>query len=178
MIHAGRARLRATDTSDLPIFVRWLNDPEVRHYLLLWRPQSLLDEERWFHSISHNSSDLVLVAEVDEGGETKPIGAVALHRIDWKNGSAELAIQIGEKDYWGEGYGTELVRAMVQYAFDEMRLFRIELDVFVYNERAKRCYEKVGFQLEGVRRKALFRNGEYIDVIRMGILRDELIREE
>lgn len=124
-------------------------------------------------SLLSRRDDIVLAIEVREGSDWVHIGNIGLHRIDWVNRVAKLGIVIGERDYWGRGYGTEAVRTMLRYAFRELGLNRVELEVFAFNARALRCYEKTGFRREGVRRKALFRDGKYHDIILMGILREE-----
>ena len=81
-------------------------------------------------------------------------------------------IAIGEKAFWGQGLGTEALEALVDFAFGSLRLERIGLDVYDYNPRARRSYEKVGFVLEGTRRRAHYRDGEFHDVHVMALLRD------
>ncbi len=173
MIYGERVRLRAIEREDVPRFVRWFNDPEVRQYLTMYRPLSRAEEERWVESLASRREDIVLAIEVRAGDQWVHIGNVGLHRIDWKNRTATLGIVIGEREYWGKGYGTEAVRTMLRYAFGELGLNRVELETYSFNPRAIRCYEKVGFRREGVRRQALYRNGKFHDVILMGILRDE-----
>ena len=106
-----------------------------------------------------------------DGGE--PIGTIGLHAVDQKHGSATMGIAIGEPDLWSKGYGTDALQALLDFGFGTLRLERIALDVYAYNERARRSYEKCGFVLEGTARKALFRDGKRHDVHQMGILRDE-----
>jgi len=165
--------LRAIEREDVPRFVRWFNDPEVRQFLTMYRPLSRAEEERWVESLASRREDVVLAIEVRAGDQWVHIGNVGLHRIDWKNRTATLGIVIGEREYWGKGYGTEAVRTMLRYAFEELGLNRVELETYSFNPRAIRCYEKAGFKREGVRRQALYRNGKFHDVILMGILRDE-----
>ncbi len=173
MIYGERVRLRAIEREDVPRFVRWFNDPEVRQFLTMYRPLSRAEEERWVESLASRREDIVLAIEVRAGDQWVHIGNVGLHRIDWKNRTATLGIVIGEREYWGKGYGTEAVRTMLRYAFEELGLNRVELETYSFNPRAIRCYEKAGFKREGVRRQALYRNGKFHDVILMGILRDE-----
>ena len=173
MIYGERVRLRAIEREDIPRFVRWFNDPEVRRYLTSYEPMSHAVEERWFEEHLARRNDIILAIEVREGDEWIHIGNIGLHRIDWKNRTATLGIVIGERGYWGRGYGTDAVRTMLRYAFDELGLNRVELETFSFNPRAIRCYEKAGFVREGVRRRALYRDGRYHDVIIMGILRSE-----
>lgn len=94
-------------------------------------------------------------------------------RIDWPNGDAMLGILIGERDYWGKGYGTDAVRLMLQFAFCELNLRRVTLGVNGDNTRAQRAYEKVGFRKEGTMRGEVLREGKRIDSYFMGILREE-----
>lgn len=173
MIYGERVRLRAIEREDVPRFLRWFNDPEVRQYLTMYRPLSRAEEERWVESLASRREDIVLAIEVRAGDQWVHIGNVGLHRIDWKNRTATLGIVIGEREFWGKGYGTEAVRTMLRYAFGELGLNRVELETYSFNPRAIRCYEKAGFRREGIRRQALYRNGKFHDVILMGILRDE-----
>ena len=173
MIYGKDVRLRAIEREDIDRFVRWFNDPEVRRYLLMYEPMSRAKEERWFEERLSRKDDIILAIEVREWDRWVHIGNVGLHRIDWKNRVATLGIVIGEKEYWGKGYGTEAVRTMLRYAFHELGLNRVELETYSFNPRAQRCYQKAGFVREGVRRQALYRDGEFHDVITMGILRSE-----
>ncbi len=88
-------------------------------------------------------------------------------------GSYQLAIGIGNTDYRGKGYGAEAVRLILRYAFYELNLNRVGLDVIEYNEQAIRTYEKAGFQLEGRVRSAVLRDGNSYDRIMMGMLYSE-----
>lgn len=173
MIYGERVRLRAIEREDIPRFLRWFNDPEVRRYLAMYRPLSRAEEERWVDSLLTRREDIVFAIEVKEGEGWVHIGNVGLHRIDWKNRVATLGIVIGERGYWGKGYGTEAVKTMLRYAFGELGLNRVELETYSFNPRAQRCYKRAGFRREGVRRQALYREGEFHDVITMGILRSE-----
>ena len=94
-------------------------------------------------------------------------------RHNWKNRTASLGILIGEKDYQGRGFGPDAVRTMLKFAFDELNLHRVELDVMAFNTRAIRCYEKVGFRHEGIRRESFFRGGKYHDLHVMAVLRKD-----
>lgn len=91
----------------------------------------------------------------------------------WSNGDAYVGIGLGEQDCWGKGYGTDAMRLILKYAFTELNLFRVSLNVFEYNPRAIRSYEKAGFKHEGRIREFLHKDGKYYDLIYMGILRSE-----
>ncbi len=176
MIYGERVRLRAIERSDIPAFVRWFNDPEVRQYLAMYLPLSIAQEEQWFEEMlqrQQQGKDFIFAVEAKVGEEWVLIGNVGLHRIDWKNRFAFFGIVLGEKSYWNQGYGTDATRTMLRFAFEELNLHRVELEVFGENARARRCYEKAGFRYEGIRRQAFFSRGTYHDSYLMAILREE-----
>jgi RimJ/RimL family protein N-acetyltransferase len=175
MLIGERVRLRSIEQEDLPTFVRWFNDPEVRQYLMMYEPMSMAKEERWFEEMLERKNDFVFAIEAQIGEQWVPIGNVGLHRIDWKNRTAVFGIALGEKAYWGQGFGTDATRTMLRFAFEELNLHRVELEVFDFNSRAMRSYEKAGFRHEGTRRQALFRHGRYHDVHLMSILQSEYL---
>lgn len=178
MIAGEKVRLRPIERDDLPRYVEWFGDPKVRRHLLVWLPFSLAQEERWFENLQgrlERQEDVLLAIDTIDGVH---IGNVGLHAIDWKNRSAELGITIGEKSYWGQGYGTDAVRAMLNLAFREMNLHRVFLRVDADNARGIRCYEKVGFQREGTLREVGFRESEYFDQHMMSILESEFETNE
>jgi RimJ/RimL family protein N-acetyltransferase len=180
MIYGERIRFRHMERSDLPRFVDYLNDPEVNWGLAVYLPLSMAAEEQWFENmLKRPAAEQPLAIEAREvstesGEETwKLIGNCALLDIDWRNRSAELGILIGDKDYWGKGYGTETMRLLVRHAFETLNLHRVWLRVYETNPRAIRAYEKAGFVMEGRQRKAEIKNGKYIDVLVMSLLREE-----
>jgi RimJ/RimL family protein N-acetyltransferase len=171
MMPGEKTMLRAIEREDLPAFVRWFNDPEARQYLLMYMPMSPGEEEgEWFERQLENQDIRGFVIETVDGVH---IGNCGLHDFDWKNRHALLVIAIGGKEYWGKGYGSDAVRTLLGFAFGEMNLHRVQLEVHDFNARAIRCYEKCGFQVEGRRREALFRDGYYHDILIMGILRED-----
>ncbi len=101
------------------------------------------------------------------------IGFVALHSIEWNNRAGLLSLGIGEPDYRGRGYGSDALRLILHYAFDELNLERVGLDVISNNAAAIRAYERAGFRREGALRSAVLRDGQHHDRILMGMLRDE-----
>jgi RimJ/RimL family protein N-acetyltransferase len=105
--------------------------------------------------------------------ENQPIGLIGLDGIRWTHGDAWVGIGLGERDYWGKGYGSDAIRILLRYAFSELNLHRLSLSVFEYNRRAIRSYQKVGFVDEGRARQFLNRDGQRYDLLFMGILRAE-----
>ena len=178
MIVGGKVRLRPVERGDLPRYVEWFGDPEVRRHLMVYLPFSLAQEERWFESLLgrlERREDVILAIETFDGVH---IGNVGLHSINWKDRSTELGIVIGEKAYWSQGYGTDAIRTLLGLAFREMNLHRVFLRVDVDNGRGIRCYEKAGFRQEGTSRDAVFREGVYCDQHVMSILQSEFETNE
>lgn len=174
MIYGERIRLRHVEREDLPKFVEWLNDPEVRHGLSLYLPLSNAEEENWFAELLKRPGDeQPLVIEIRRDSGWMMIGNCGFFRFDWRNRSGELGIMIGEKAYWNQGYGTETVRLLLRHGFNTLNLHRVSLRVFENNPRAIRAYEKAGFVHEGRMRQAEFRDGQYWDVLLMSVLSPE-----
>ncbi len=169
MIIGEKVNIRAVERDDLPRYVRWLNDPEVRENLAMFYPMSLAEEEKWFEDkiLKRDENNKTFAIETKDGVH---IGGTGLDSINWKDRNAEFGIFIGEKDYWNKGYGTDATKTIVKFAFEEMNLARVYLRVYDDNPRAIRVYEKAGFEREGVLKKHIFRKGRYSDVIIMGIL--------
>ena len=101
------------------------------------------------------------------------IGDVGLDPVRDSHADTFVGIAIGEREYWGKGYGSDAMRVILRYAFTELNLHRVSLNVFEYNPRAIRSYEKVGFIHEGRARGVLHRAGRRWDLLYMGILRAE-----
>jgi UDP-4-amino-4,6-dideoxy-N-acetyl-beta-L-altrosamine N-acetyltransferase len=163
--------LRPLEREDAPLVQPWINDPHVTRTLRTCRPISLRAEEAFIERISQSEQDIgfVIVLHATE----RPIGVTGLTQIDWVNRHAGFGLLIGEKEEWGNGYGTEATRLVVRHAFTALNLNRVWLHVYEYNERALRAYEKVGFKKEGALRQEKFREGRYWDTITMAILREE-----
>jgi diamine N-acetyltransferase len=174
MIYGDRIRLRHAEREDLPMFVAWLNDPEVRQGLALYLPLSQAEEEGWFEkALKAPPPERPLVIEAKGDENWKTIGNSGFHNVDWRNRNAELGIVIGEKRYWNRGYGTETMRLLLAHGFKTLNLHRIYLRVFENNPRAIRAYEKAGFVLEGKQRQAEYQDGIYLDVIFMSVLKPD-----
>ena len=174
MIYGERIRFRAVEREDLPRFVAWLNDPEVLQGLLLYLPLSLNDEENWYESMMKRPTDEhPMVIEIQQADEWLAVGNCGFVKIDWRNRSGEVGIFIGEKRLWNRGYGTDAMRLLLQHGFHTLNLNRIALDVYDTNLRAVRSYEKAGFVQEGRKRQAIFKDGKYIDILQMSVLREE-----
>ncbi len=92
------------------------------------------------------------------------------------NHNAEFGIVIWNKQYWDQGLGAEATQLLLKYAFEQLNLNRVGLQVFAFNDRAIAMYNKVGFQQVGKLRKSVFRDGSYHDELLMDILREDWIK--
>ena len=173
ILRAERVFLRPAERSDIPTFVRWFNDSELTSFVSMRDPMSLAMEERWFEQMlqDHGKSRYLFVICLLE--DATPIGNIGLFDIDLVNGSAGIGITIGEKQLWGQGYGTDAMFALIDFGFGQLRLERLWLEVYDFNPRARRVYEKVGFVHEGMKRQALRFEAEWIEAHIMSILTGE-----
>jgi RimJ/RimL family protein N-acetyltransferase len=157
------------------MFVRWDRDTEA-HRLADSVPAHLWSE-KWMKEFAEKrmekQSEQAYRFWIRTLAEDKLIGDVGLWVNSWTHGEAWVGIMIGERDFWGKGYGTDAMRLAVQYGFTEMNLRRISLGLHAYNLRALKSYEKVGFKMEGCIRGEGLRDGQRYDGYYMGILREE-----
>ncbi|MBD3184289.1 GNAT family N-acetyltransferase [Candidatus Poribacteria bacterium] len=163
--------LRPVDMEDIDNFVEWLNDPEVRQYLSLVSPFNKTREKDFIDDLYKDERKTVLGIVMKE--DDRLIGNIGLSKVSLSNRNCCLGIVIGDKSCWSQGCGTEALKLMLGYAFDQLNLHRVYLTVLDFNSRAIRAYEKAGFKKEGTYRKHMYKNGKYCDLYYMGILKDE-----
>jgi RimJ/RimL family protein N-acetyltransferase len=171
-IEGETVRLRQRREEDLALFVRWYNDPEVRHWLHMSEAgeQTIETERQRWELTRHDPTRITFVIETRDG---VAIGNVGLIAIEEAHGRAELGVSIGDKDHWNRGYGTDAIRTLLGFAFETMGLRRVELITDHDNERGLRCYEKCGFVREGVLRAHRLRYGKPLDMVLMSVLRED-----
>jgi RimJ/RimL family protein N-acetyltransferase len=156
--------------------VRWQRDSEFVR-LADSDPISLASEKRIREWMVENRVEKGFKPErypfyVRTLDDDRLIGFFGLY-VDLIHSDAFVGIGIGERDFWGKGYGTDMMKVCLRYAFLELGLHRVSLGVHEYNPRAQRAYEKAGFRLEGRTRKDMMREGRRTDSLWMGILREE-----
>lgn len=173
IIGHGSVYLRPAERADLPLFVSWFNDYSMSRTLSLRAPMSLAMEEQWFERVVADQGRTGYHFVACLLADDRPIGTVGLFELDLDNGSAGLGISIGAASDRGRGHGSDMIRALLDFSFGNLRLERIWLDVYDFNPGARRVYERAGFVHEGISRHAIFREGAYRDLHRMSILREE-----
>lgn len=162
-------RLRATERSDLPLAVQYLNDPAVLMYFGLPAPFSIEDEEAWYARMRQDDRVVNFAIEV----EGRYVGGCGLFDINHVHRRAEIGIFVGDQSVWGQGVGSDAMALVLGYGFDYLNLHRIYLRVFAENARAIRVYERLGFQHEGRFRDAEWRHGRWHDMLYLSVLEPE-----
>jgi len=155
---------------DAPRFVEWLNDLEVAANLALAHQIISVPGERDILERIARENEVYSIVDIETD---RLIGNCGLHRVDHINRTADCGLFIGDKDYWGRGYGTDAMKLLLDFAFNLLKLRNVKLDVYEFNTRAIRCYEKCGFKRIGHRRMARRIGGRAYDVIYMDILSEE-----
>lgn len=173
MLTGQKVRLRAYRKEDIPQAQAYMNDVEVRRNLApgIPYPFTLENEEKWYSTLSGANETYSFAIETLE--DEKYIGGCGVNHIDWKNSAVTVGIFIGDKNYWSRGYGTDAMNLLVKFIFEQMNVNKVKLQVYSFNDRARKCYEKCGFVKEGILRQEIFRDGRYHDIYAMGILREE-----
>lgn len=146
--------LRPITPEDAAQCVLWLREPETTRYLSRQYDDLTVDEElEWIRNMSDSAQDLVAAICVRESdGSLRHIGNTGFHNIDRANGRAEIGIFIGDSSCRGRGIGTDAIRTMTTYAFQEMGLRRVYARVLAPNRASRMTCERVGFVHEGVLR--------------------------
>ena len=173
MFEGNHVRLRAYSKEDLPKAQEYLNNPKVGASLrpTILFPYRLEDEESWYNTLNANSTSGYNFA-IERKEDAAYMGGCGVHQINAKNRHVSVGIFLGHQ-FWGKGYGTDAMRVLVDFCFQEINLHKVKLEVFSYNERAIRSYQKVGFIEEGVLREEVYRHGKYHDCHLMSIFRKD-----
>lgn len=163
--------------ADVETVLRWDQDTEYLRLLItdpVEPPTTKATRER----MERPGKDAFLTFAVRTLADDRLIGHTSLMHINHANGNAWVGIGMGDPDYRGRGYGTDTMRVVLRYAFQELNLHRVSLDAVAENLRAVRSYEKSGFVLEGRTRGTEYRDRVRGDLVTMGILRSEWEKKE
>lgn len=153
-------------------YSRWMNDPDVIQYLeSRFTPVTLPMLQSYITQEQQNLS-VVFMAIVVKENDTH-IGNIKIHRIDYYHRFAEISLIIGEKTYWGNGYGTEAIQLAVDFAFNTLNLHKLTAGIYATNAGSIKAFRKANFFDEGLRKEHRFYNGNYIDEVELAIIRTE-----
>ncbi|WP_324667532.1 GNAT family N-acetyltransferase [Geochorda subterranea] len=168
-IEGDRISLRPAREEDVPHLLAWSLDPEVARFARGEYPATLEGTRRW---LEEGRKDRYRMVFIIEGPGGRPIGDVDLYHIAWRSKEAELRIRIGFPAMWNQGLGTDAIRTLLRYAFEQRGMRRIYLRVLRSNPRAIRCYEKCGFRKEG--RMRVDEDGHPDELLLMSVTPDRL----
>lgn len=176
LIRGKRVALRPYEAGfteeELYRMYKWSRDEGV----LRWSGGSVLSmsfedfKDAFRRELRHQDKHRRVFCLLTDTGEL--IGRLGYFNIDYRRGEAELGIVIGERKYWGRGYGTDAVKTLLAHIFEETDLERVYLYTYAENERARRSFENCGFRKVGRNRKFSLERGSH-DRIQMEIHRRE-----
>lgn len=163
--------LRHITLEDTEMVLRWRNSDLVKQYFI-YREDITADEHiNWMQTKVKTGKVCQFIIYLKESN--MPIGSVYLQSIDDVHKNAEYGIFIGDVDALGKGYGSDAANLALEYAFDVLKLHKVYLRVLNNNDRAIKSYEKVGFKVEGILKEEIFIDGDYIDVVRMAVVKED-----
>lgn len=167
-------KLRAYKEEDIEKATVYINDEEVKKLMdsTIPFPMTKWQEEEWIRSRKANT-DFTYDFAIEDLKTGKYIGGCSINECDVKNRTCVVGIMIGDKEYWGKGYGSDALKVLIKFIFEEVNMNKIKLNVFSFNNRAIACYKKVGFKEEGILKKEIYRNGRYYDEIIMAMFKDD-----
>jgi|APHM01.1.fsa_nt_gi Acetyltransferases, including N-acetylases of ribosomal proteins len=162
--------LRTLEKEDAE-FLRNLNhNPKIRQYLgRTPEPNSVVEEKDRIDSINESDEIIQFIIE----GEGEKVGTIAIFDINRTYRSAEVGAFMVEPSSHGKGIGTEAMKLILNYAFNQLNMHKITGGYIENNDASKIVQEKFGFQKEGREREEVYRNGKYKDIIRMSLLENE-----
>jgi ribosomal-protein-alanine N-acetyltransferase len=171
-LESARVYLREVRLSDADDrYYRWMNDPEVTSFLESRFYPISVESLRQYVTDRQTDRDSVFLAIIAKENDLH-IGNVKLGPIDWIHRRAEIGILVGEKSLWGRGYATEAIRLVVDYAFRALDLHKVTAGCYENNLGSQKAFEKAGFKVDGVRRGHSFWEGQYVDVVLLGIINE------
>lgn len=168
-------RLRPIEKTDLKYLRQLANDPVVRENVVGWDwPLSDVGQEAWFAESRSNSTTQRFLVESEVG---QPIGVTGFWDIDWRNRTAMVAIKLGgTSDVRGKGYGVAAILSIMEFGFVDAGFNRLYATMLASNSRSIATFvSKCGWKEEGRLRQHIWRNGEYVDLLQVGILRSEFM---
>ena len=160
-----RVALGPLDRNLIGTYWRWLNDFRMTRTIGQPVPYTREQLEADYRQLAVESDGTEFT--IYEKASGRPIGNVGWRDIDWRNRTAEYVIFIGEAAYRGQGYGTEVTRLMLDYAFATLGLHNVMLRVYAYNLAGYHAYRKAGFREFARHRQCKFMGGRLWDVIFM-----------
>lgn len=171
MIAGEHVILRAFEREDAERCYRWMNDPNIVRTLKSRYPIAFSNEVEWLDR-AMGSSQTERHFAIEKKDDRSHIGNASIHDIDWVSRTAWFGLFIGEPSAWNRGFGSDAISALMRFAFDEMNLQKLRINVFDYNDRAKHVLLARGFVQEGKLSRDFFREGLFHDIVLLSVFRD------
>ncbi len=166
--------LRALCMDDLKYTHKWHSDIDLFDTLVgPYRFVSLEAEENWLRGkVAYNNQEINLMICLKE--TSQPIGMISVREIDWISRRGHLAgIFIGEPELQNKGFGSEALFLMLKHCFQDLGLNRIFTHILADNQASLHVFEKYGFSVEGRLKQHAFKNGQFKDVLLVGLCADD-----
>ncbi|MFX0022253.1 MAG: GNAT family N-acetyltransferase [Candidatus Hermodarchaeota archaeon] len=157
------------------LYIKWFNDPKVRKYAREIIPIRVDDAKKWFEESERGVPDYVGFV-IWHKKDKKPIGTIGLGMINWVDGWANLGASIGESAYWNKNLTTEAAKLVIEYAFNELNLNKLQACAAIENIGSWSVAEKLGFEFEGFGKKDMYVDGIYLDEKRYGLLKEDWLK--
>ncbi len=162
--------LRAIEKEDIEFLRTMINDETMERQVGGWSfPISKYEQDKWFESQINNTDSIRCIIEL----EGSPIGLETLTDIDWKNRKACHGIKLYNEKIRGKGYGTDTLKTIMKYAFEELQLNKLYTTILEHNEVSIKLHKKCGWEIEGTLKESVFKNNRYIDEVQIAILKKQ-----
>ena len=151
----------------------WLNDPEITAFNSHGRFPMTMDKLLSYVNYTSSSKSDLILAVVDKESD-KHIGNISLQNINWVDRNAEIAFLLGDKDFWSKGIMQDAGNLLINHGFKILNLHRIYCGTSSENLGMQKLAEKLKMKKEGLRKEAIFKQGQYFDIVEYGILSTEI----
>jgi len=169
VIQGTLVKLRPPRAEDAPVMITWFEDMEVTRFMALHHPPSLEMEKEWLERMARSGDDIVWTIEHDG----RPVGATAIHAINWKYGYGTTGTTIGDRSLWGRGIGKEVMRLRADYAFTQLPLRKLKSGYYEGNDASAKAQAAAGYREVGRWHVETFIDGEWRDHVLTELLRED-----
>ncbi|MDN7242324.1 GNAT family protein [Planococcus sp. N028] len=170
LFHGERVKLAVPRKEDIGLMLKWGEDADYLRNVDTEMAIPRNSEQLMSEGLPGSNEVYFRLRTIEED---RLVGFITIYGIEWNNRTGVLALGIGDAADRNKGYGTDALRLILRYAFHELNLDRVGLEVIEYNAGGIKAYERAGFLVEGRKRSMVYRDGKRFDIIVMGILRSE-----
>lgn len=172
MLKGKHTGLRAIERDDLPQLLDWRNHPEFRRYFRENRELGMDSQIAWYEKILKSQNNIMFsIVEVET---TSLLGICGLCHIDWMNRNAEVSIYTGvDGSYVDEKYAPDAAQTVIRYAYGELGVHRLWVEIYDFDNAKKKLFEALGFKLEGRHRQMYWCENKWHDSLVYGLLSSE-----